>query len=175
MAYSKLPKAIQDYGLGYQTINQAIDNIEAIRDVYGVEHNITDALTFAGAASSIPEWGQHNHSAIAKSVAIVNVYSYSVVSGVTQYAFNVSLSGRVIRNVTRFQAGIYVVLTDQLTNASANATPVATTSAVRMCKVHPLPVTTGQFGWIVALKEQASAGAAFSVSDFSFHFRVWGQ
>jgi|GEM_PF-6440384 len=42
MAYSKLPKVIQDFGLGYQTVNQARDNLQFLYDGFAVEHGELD-------------------------------------------------------------------------------------------------------------------------------------
>jgi hypothetical protein len=174
MSYAKLPKVIQDYGIGIETINQAIENVESLRTIYDAEHNTSDLVGFYGQPTR-PEYGQHDHSTIPKSAAVVTVTPYSVIPGETLYATRFDITGRVIRGLVRFRFGLYVVVTDPLQKASATATPVATSTNIRMIKVHPMSALSGQSGWIVSLQEQLVAGDPFSPSEFSFHFRCWGQ
>ena len=69
--YAKLPLMAQDYPLGYQTVNQAADNIEAVRAAFAAEH----LLGFGGGIPTLPpppggaySTGHHNVATIVRSL-----------------------------------------------------------------------------------------------------------
>lgn len=68
MSYVKLFKVTQDFPLGYQTLNQAIDNNEALKDLYDVKHFIPSGNNGAF-TSDFMTVGRHDDILIARTVA----------------------------------------------------------------------------------------------------------
>lgn len=72
MAYSRLVEVVTDYALGYQSINQCRDNLDAILLAADVEHFARDVA--AGAEEPGRWWGRHNTPKVPRAVGKVTVY-----------------------------------------------------------------------------------------------------
>lgn len=98
MAYSKLIKACVDYALGFQTVNQAIENLRALHDGLAAEHGyLNDIYTQFGLGGSpnsgaggggglaglfarvtpYDDFGRHNSAKIPRGVMSCNIVNSS--------------------------------------------------------------------------------------------------
>lgn len=70
MSYLKLPLAIQDYPVGFRSINQADDNAAAIRSHLDTRHALgNDGFTATSFTNPLDEIGRHDDVRIARAVA----------------------------------------------------------------------------------------------------------
>jgi hypothetical protein len=90
MAYVKLPRASVDYEVGLQTINQARDNAEALRDAWGAKHGLSSpGLGFSRATGLWPYFGRHNDPRLTRGVLRARIGG-SLTNGVTVSATSTS-------------------------------------------------------------------------------------
>jgi hypothetical protein len=122
MTFVKLPTVCQDYGLGYQSVNQLADNMDAVRELYAAKHG--SIIPFvpvgiaghggpAGALNGAQAWeiyGRHNDLKIPRAVARVDVFiglgGGSFVSGVFP---TLQVASSLIQGYVRSGVGEYVI------------------------------------------------------------------
>ena len=65
MSYTKLPTTVQDNAIGFQSVNQAINNNSALKDQFELRH-LLQGGTYSGGAFF--REGRHNDALIARTV-----------------------------------------------------------------------------------------------------------
>lgn len=168
MTYSKLPKICQDYPLGFQDVNQAIDNNAAIRDLYDVRHGV---LTSApGAGSSRNPWtlaGRHDDVHVQRTVALVTVStSYGIASG------SLTVSGGAITAIARAGTGQWTLAISGLATWWAIGQPHDTAASSRKVTCYRIQPTSGQH--LLDVTTYALDAGSFAATDYDFSLAIWG-
>lgn len=180
MAYTKLQKGVQDFGLGFQSINNLIAGIDQMRADYLVKHSPLAAQSQAGtgAINSGAPWlspGRHNDLFIPRGSLHITVSSWTPMSGgAVQATTTLDLGSFGIAQVSRLTEGLYLVATPFLSaDAYAEVGCEASTAAdVRRGYARNWSgiVTSSSPGFFVALF--ALGAGAFSPADFSFSLHL---
>lgn len=70
MTYVKLPKTVQDHAIGFQSINQARDNCDALKSLYDAGHSVGAAggSAIIGTAAILLAVGRHDDPCISRTV-----------------------------------------------------------------------------------------------------------
>lgn len=134
MAYSKLPKVIQDFGLGFQSVNQAQENAETLHDALASKHEDREntfeinVVSFGGRliSGSRAPFGRHEDPLIPRGIAVLKLQTYSHTpsySVVTLAGDPVSSTG-VFSGVKRLTEGLLFV-------------PLAAAPPYTYCEAHP--------------------------------------
>lgn len=168
MAYSKLAKVCQDYPLGYQDINQAIDNNAAIRDLWDVRHGLLEPASGAG-GGRLP-WtvaGRHDDFFVPRSVALVEVGS----SGGVIFG-EMTVDGDAFGDIVRISTGKWILNINNLTAWWAVAQCMGGTTTQRRLNLHRSVPTTGQHALYISTYELSSG--AFVETDIDFSVSVFG-
>lgn len=131
MAYSKQQRVIQDFALGYQSVNQASDNEKALFELYEAEH-----IAKVGKPSSVPnsksKQGRHNHATIPRAFGVARVVTLSIfVGGQASQSFYFDIATPTyFHAMKRIGIGDYwVELNGIAGDAWAEAHPVVTSSS----------------------------------------------
>lgn len=174
MAYSRLFKVVQNFVLGFQQLNQARDNEEAVRDAYEAEHDSSDEHSiFAGPIA----YGRHNHVTIARGAGYVQVLSFNPFTGTPLVSPTYRLKdahGRGLGDLTRQDVGLYSF---ELIGADASTVwlegvPVITSSTeIRMVRCTYSPGWgVGNFGATAMVRtfERNSTTGEFELADYDF-------
>ena len=156
MSYSRIRKVIQDYPVGFQTINQARDNIQAIADAYVREHHIYD--------EQAPRW-RHWAPTIPKASGMVT----SAQLGTLPLIVNVQADGATVE---RLATGIYIIRSSSNGPLWADADPIATSTEVRRINTRPAWYGGGPSGVFVLCYELT--GGDFVLTDYGFTFTLFG-
>lgn len=168
MAYSKLPKLCQDYPLGFQDINQAIDNNAALRDLYDVRHGILEPGP--GSAGGRPPWtlaGRHDDAHVQRTVAHVTVSTQGAfVSG------SLTVSGSAITAISRGGTGQWVLSVSNLSAWWAAGQPHDTAASQRKVTCYRVLPTSGQH--LLYVTTYALDSGAFAATDYDFSVALWG-
>lgn len=70
MSYVKLHTVVADFALGYQTMSQAGDNCDALKDVLDAEHALGNSgFNTSSYTNPLNEVGRHDDNLIARTVA----------------------------------------------------------------------------------------------------------
>lgn len=175
MAYTKLPKVVSDYSLGYQSANILRANFEAQHDAFVVEHGETepqyDPLThdpIYPAASSLI--GHHNTPLIPRDVVRVAVAS----AGLTQAILGISGSNFVV-GAQRFSAGQYFFEVGSLSQFWAQCVANVSSSST-MTWVSPRTVYATAYGQKpgIAVTAYRLVGSAWTPTDCHFTLTLYG-
>lgn len=169
MAYSKLPKVIQDYSLGKETINQANANNDQLREAYASKHG---PFSGAGASSVWAKPGQHNDPLVVRTVLRVQYQSY----GFAAYPFVIA-SGPGLPSVGAELLGGSgrLTLSVGLNNLKAMITAEQTSNTpVRIPRWnYTTPTTAAPVRGLNIWLWQLTAGE-FSLADYDFEVLLWG-
>lgn len=132
MSYVKLPKGVSDYAVGYQSVNQALDNNRALFDQFDAKHS----LGVGGGAYGDPflSPGKHDDLVIARTVADF----YVDTTGTTPVAYTV-ISGPMIFEAPEYlAAGKWKILitTPRLFGAAATIKATSLVDRYAQCRVY---------------------------------------
>jgi len=131
MSYVKLPKGVSDYAVGYQSVNQALDNNAALYEQVDARHS----TGVGGAAYGDPFLapGQHDDILVARTVA--DVFVDATGAAVLSYLL---LNGPIINGAPQYVADgkwkIYVS-TPQLVGAVATIKETSLVDRYAQCRV----------------------------------------
>ena len=157
MSYSRIRKVIQDYPVGFQTINQARDNIQAIADAYAREHHL------------FPEQGapyyRHWGPLIPKGSGIVTPSQL----GSLPVMMLLDLDGVT---VMRLAVGVYAVFGPCRYTMWCDADPVTTGTEVRRINSKSVPVATGT-SYVMSLWCYELSAGDFVLADYPFTFHLF--
>lgn len=162
MSYVKLPQVCEDYGLGYQDVNQAADNCEALFALYDANHG-TEEPPPGYDPNPWHHAGKHDHITIARTCLRV---SMTQVGSVVTVA--VEASGRGVLGVTRIGAGQYVI---DLAAAVGEWRGFVQVEEFGVTTHH----TTYQYLQQLYITVWELTGTAFVAADFNFQVWVWGN
>ena len=158
MSYVKLPKGVSDYAVGYQSVNQALDNNRALYDQLDAKHS----LGVGGGAYGDPflEPGQHDDTLVARTAADFVVDATGAV--VISYA---QLGGILINGAPQYVADgkwkVYVT-TPRLLGAVATVKDTSLVDRYAQCRISS--DTDGTF--VMVTTWDVSGGVLVNV-DFS--------
>lgn len=190
MAWTNLYKAEQDVPVGLQSVNQARDNLEYLRDSILVEH-AGGAPPSTGShvggsrglpiiqppfqVSSLKKFGRHNEHRIARGVAYV---SYSLgYNGVVYYPY-FSWASDIFTGISRFGAGSFFVPISKMSLMWATVTVYATSnSPKRFGQVRPYYVPSGSPGahGLFVQTYDLSVGTFDLTDNINFSITVYGK
>lgn len=170
MSYLKLPTTVQDHAIGYQTVNQANDNGEALLDFYATKHMVPGQTATAGA----PFWqrnfaGKHNDQLIARAVADFYVDS---TSGITP-ALGARMSSGIFGTIApqRLDAGVWRIYIAASQNFFCVAQPRATAAGERKANCY---LSSGPSGSLVIVSTWEKSGS-WATADMDFSLCVWAE
>jgi hypothetical protein len=184
MAYAKLPLIIQDYGLGFQSVNQAADNEQALRDAYDAEHYVESVAFLGFGFSSVEkEFGAHDSFLIPRAVASVKTSTVTLTTGSTSTVFwfdIISPNGRVISaQATRIATGVYVLPLAFVDDQSVwvEGLPRGTGSQVRIVSTRYFAQMSSSPGprVVVRLMERNSSSGEFEPADYDFDVALFSR
>lgn len=171
MSYVKLPKHVTDAPLGYQTINQANENGDALRAIYAVNHGLGEGQD--------GEWGKagnHNDPSIPKTICNLK-YALSFFETYTLMA-----TGAAVKSISHAGTGHVEVRVGGLVNVRAVATPYLTTSVfLPMAKVIKQAAGTLRTGpgysevLHVYLFKRSGVTSEFEPANMSFSLAIYGD
>lgn len=171
--YAKLPLMAQDYPLGYQTVNQAADNIEAVRAAFAAEH----LLGFGGGIPTLPpppggaySTGHHNVATIVRS--LVTCTPLTVAPGVIGLQANKSYP-RWTPYVTRYGVGTVFISVAGLVGFYGVPMVRDNGTNPNLIQTVSRATTNSQAGGVLCTTFSLSAGA-FVLTDFPFSIFVYG-
>jgi len=154
MAYSKLFYVTADFILGYQTINQGVDNLDAVYDAMSMLHKNTEE-----------EMGKHDTSATARAVTTIAAASL-ISSGI----FLPAATSQEIGSPARISTGVYFVPVAGLSSFWGTAV-ASVSSSTPVPFIQCQSVTTGNIGVMVRCYEVST----FTLTDFDFFLAVHGE
>lgn len=167
--YSKLPFCEENYLLGYQTVNQARDNLDSVYDALKVEHS-------TGVASALPV-GRHDTQKISR--VVIQVYG---TGSANTSAWGASPALQItsqygIQSATRISTGVYLVPISFLSSYWARADPNCTQSStpILVCRSEtPTGTITlpGRTTITVSCYEMSSGSMV--LTDMDFTLTVYG-
>lgn len=166
LTYVKLPKAVSDYAVGVQSVNQALENNIALYDQYDLRHSVGVGVPGSNSSDPFLGPGRHDDWLVARTSADYEVDA----SGPTVVAYGV-ISGPLIVGAPEFVTDgtwrIYVA-TPTLYGVVATIKAAATGDKYAQCRLTPdleapyISVTT----WDVA------SGA---LDNLSFSIVLWAE
>lgn len=168
MSYVKLPTTVSDHAIGFQTVNQANDNGEALLDLYAEKHMVPTTAT-AGA----PFWqrnvfGKHNDPLIERGNADFYVDSTSGVTPVLGARLSSGIFGATAQRV---DVGVWRVYIAAPQVFFAVATPRATAAGERKANCF---ISYGPYGPLILVSTWEKSGS-WATADYDFGLCVWGQ
>ena len=156
MSYVKTQKACQDYAAGFQTINQARDNLVALLDAWNVEHNDGDenpALT-------------HWTRLVPKAQGVVSV-STTFYPGITVYS---TFAAGV--TVVRVSTGMYVAYALGVAGPVwADADPIAA-NGTPVRRINSRSQASSVSSGVVLFNLFELTAGDFVLTDYSFSFVI---
>lgn len=172
MAYSKLPKVCQDAPFGINGVNALDANVQAVRDLYDVEHRIpaSGTIQIVGPGNTGPRAGEHDTPLVPRTVGIVSLASYTYGSGQSTWFVTVPVVGRMFLGITRLATGLFVLRTSSGSNVWCEGHAVGSSSAPRKLKIRPNTAALGVPGFSIQTLELVSGD--WLPSDYSFHFAL---
>lgn len=170
MSYLKLPKTTSDHAVGLQSLNQAIDNNEALLTAFDAKHSI-------GVGGNSPYGaptraiGRHDDPLIARTVA-----DFYVDTSVQTPVLTMRVGGPVFGalrylRIATGQWRIYIA-TAQLFGAVALTKASATVDYKANCYISYDP-TTGPA--VTVSTWDINSGAVPSLEDLNFSLVIWTQ
>lgn len=171
-SYSKLPKSIQDYHSGLQSVNQLRDNLIADFDAAAVEHGTMERVIDTSGSTIPPATkilGHHDTPKVPRAVVRVSLSTGS---------FTVTTSGRitvppVVTSVVRFGTGGYIIGVQGLEEFYGEIEVEQTAQSSERLALARSSFGT-PFGIIVELYEKASIGGGFDLVDTDFACHIYG-
>lgn len=169
MAYTKLFKVCQDAPLGYQSVNQAVDNNTALKDLYDAKHSLGMG---GNNIHGVPllNVGRHDDILIARTVA-----HFVVDSSTSTTTLTTTMSGPIFGSALQYRRigtgrwQIYIS-TPQRFGATALCRSTASTDRKATCYASysnsegpSVYVTT----WTI--------GAGWGYADLDFSLTIWTQ
>ena len=168
MSFVKLPKVIQDYGLGKETINKANDNNAQLRDAYAEKHGTKDP----NAGNPWHQVGQHDDDLVARTVLRVRQVTYVIDPVPFVFAagpgmppvggFLIGGGGHFTINVALDSLRAMVIAEQDDSTPTRivrwNYTTPSATAPVRGLEI-----------WLYEL-----SGGAFALADYDFQLQLWG-
>lgn len=172
--YVKLPKVLSDYGLGLQTVNQAIDNLESQRAAFAVYHGQTEAQDFRDYVAFPVAWdllGVHDELQIPR--AIVQVTNEVLTPSLTRP--ECAGLGGIVTEFQHLGTGLYFFAVAALGAFYGEAVPIGTTSSLYL----PQPrshysTTAGQPSGIYVSCYDMGSGS-MTLADLEFSLTVYGE
>lgn len=163
MAYSKLFLTTQDHAIGFQSMNQAIDNNAALKDLYEAKHSL-------GVGGNSPygfplrSVGRHDDIVIARSVS-----RYGVDTSLAVPALTVLQPGSMPSFAQRMGTGQWRIFVSTPQLFGAVALMESSASIDRKASVYPAydPATGPQV--IVTTR------SAWAEADLPFSLIIWAQ
>jgi len=169
MAYSKLPKVIQDTGLGYQSINQANDNNAQLREAYAEGHG---PFAGGGVSSIWSKPGQHDNLLICRTVIRIYQATYVITPEPMVLAAGPGMpavGGWILGGGGRYSISVAL---DNLKAIITAEQPDS--SAVRIPRWnYTVPATGVQTRGLDIWLWEESAGE-FSLAAYDFEVLLWG-
>lgn len=182
MAYSKLQwLAYSDQALGFQTINQAQDNLAEHLAVMQLRHGLVDDYILGGVVVGQPvisqRIGRHNDVRIPRSMQYLSTVSV-VASAVAGQAFGAPTLAFSTQNAvveaTRISVGVLRVRVIDFDFFFANPVPVVTSAGqVRRVLAFSEFRTGGRPG-VFFQTHELDGGNVFQPTDFDFSFALYG-
>ena len=158
MSYAKLPKVVVDYPVGFQTINQARDNIQSIADAYQLQHHF------------FPEQGapynRHWSPLIPKGSGIVTPSQL----GSLPVMMLLDLDSVT---VMRLGTGVYAVLGPYSYPMWCDADPVTSGTEVRRINTKSVVVGTGGTTNVMSVWCYELSAGDFVLTDYPFTFHLF--
>lgn len=167
MSYVKLPFANENYVLGYQTINQSRDNLDAVHDGFIAEH--TDANRRVG---------QHDTQNIPRD--IVQVYGLTSLSLFIPTQINVS-GGRYVSAGGAVRAGVgqYFIpilgLSEFWGQPAAKVTSSASIPLIVARSYYPTALPAQGLGQGITITCYEMSSGALVATNFDFTLAVYGN
>lgn len=175
MAYTKLPKIVTDYSLGYQSINTLSGNFTAQFSAWQAEHGTAepqydrDRNTIQAPPNQ--QIGAHSSPAIPRAMVRVMVPASTFAFPAAQ-----SSGGPFIGQVWRYGTGLFLVEVTGLQTWWGRATPAVTSSSTqaRVVARTLVPPTSGQPQgvWCVAYTNVAGT---WTKTDMTFSLAIYGS
>lgn len=162
MSYVKLPQVCEDYGLGYQDVNQAADNCEALLALYDAKHGALEPPTGGTDPSPWTRVGKHDDFYVARTCLRVSMTQAGSVVTLT-----VEATGRGVLGVSRIGTGQYVI---DLVGGVGLWRGFVQVEDFGVTTHH----TTYQYQNQLYLTVWELSGTAFVAADFDFQVWVWG-
>ena len=158
MSYAKIQQACQDYALGFQTINQARDNIIALYDAWKVQHNDGDENP------ALKHWTR----LVPKAQGVVSV-STTFYPGITVYStFAVGVT------VVRVSTGMYVANVLGVAGPVwADADPIAA-NGTPVRRINSRSQASSVSSGVLLFNLFELTAGDFALTDYSFSFVVHG-
>lgn len=169
MSYVKLPTTVSDHAVGFQTVNQANDNGEALLDLYAEKHMVPGVTATAGAGFWVRNFaGKHNDILIARATADFYVDSTNFTP-----ALGARLSSGIFGTIApqRIDAGVWRIYIATSQNFFCVATPRATAAGERKADCY---ISSGPSGSLVIVSTWEKSGG-WATADMDFSLCVWGQ
>lgn len=168
MAYSKLIFCNSDYPLGYQTVNQQMDNFDASFDAMAAEHREADLLLDVNS----PDLGRHVGKTVVRDV--VQVYGTRFTSGLFGTTVEAQNSGNNVLSIVRASAGVYVATLAGIFNYWGSAAANSSTAKPLIVCRSVFPTTpNGDPSIIVTCYEMGSGSLV--ATDMEFTLTVNGE
>ena len=169
MSYLKLFKTTQDHAVGVQSVNQASDNNDAMKDLYDAKHSLgVDGYNTGGFSNPFRAVGRHDDQLVARTVARFRIDSTAVVP-----VASTIISGPMLSLSTALRMGTgqwrIFVYTPQLFGAVAliEGAPAVDLKATCLLEFNP---ATGPCV-VVSTWDVASAAKA----DYGFSLILWAN
>lgn len=169
MSYLKLFTTVQDHAVGYQSVNQARDNGDALKDLYDAKHQLgTNGYQPYSPTRSYTAIGRHDDIKIARSVADFVVDSTSFASPV----LSIRVSGPIfgIINAARITTGQWRIFVSTPQRFSVVALVKASASSDRKATCYRASSINGPHV-VVTTWNVATAAKV----DYDFSLVLWAQ
>ena len=170
MAYSKQIFVNSDVPIGYQSINQLIDNLDASFDGMDLEHVSADIPLNPGGT----DIGRHDSKNVVLDV--VQVFGSQFTVSLFGNQVEVGSSGNFVTGVTRISAGVYFVevlgAPTYWGEAVASVTSSTPTPYMQCRSIYPTS-PAARPGIVVTCYELGSG--SFVATDFDFTLTVCGE
>lgn len=164
MSYVKLPKGVSDYAVGYQSVNQMLDNNRALFDQFDAKHSVGVGGVNFGDPFMSP--GKHDDILVARTVADFAVDT----TGPTVSAYNL-VSGPMIFEPPEYLAdGKWKVLITTPRLFGAIATIKETSMVDRYAQARVFMDLSGPY--IIVTTWNVGTGA---LDNYDFSLCIWAE
>lgn len=164
MAYTKQPKSVSDYAVGYQSVNELIANCESVRDVFDLRHGIARQNPSTPLAKPWTLEGRHDDVLIPRAVMQYDILG----AGSSIYVVSQTASAVLLPPI-RNSAGKYEIPVRSMGTCRAKVTAqlVAAFTGFATCYVSQSPVLSVFVStWLLNAGE-------FVPFDIGFSLAVW--
>lgn len=185
MSYVKLPKVIQDFGLGYQTVNDLANGEQALFDAWALRHVEGGAGGGGGGGLSLPPGakyiGQHDDMLVPRAVALVQVFTVpGTPNGWTYLPIYTTTGGYLQAGaVGRIASGTFLIAVGNMhaEDTWAEVSAVGDGSTVRHCDARFVPSLGGGpwVGFYVRTYELNTVTGEFQTADFDFSLTIFSR